>query len=53
MELKKKEKQSMNTLVLLGRGTKIPTGGDTETKFGEKTEEEAIQRPPYLGIYPI
>jgi hypothetical protein len=32
MKLKKKEDQSVDTLVLLRRGSKIPMGGDTETE---------------------
>jgi hypothetical protein len=32
MKLKKKEDQSMDTLVLLRRENKIPMGGDIETK---------------------
>ena len=53
MKLKKKEDQSVDTLALLRRGDKIFMGGDTETKCGTETEEKAIQRLPYLGIYPI
>jgi hypothetical protein len=30
----KKENHSVDISVLLGRGIKIPMGGDTETKFG-------------------
>ena len=30
MRLKKKEEQSIDTLILLRRGNKIPTGGNTE-----------------------
>jgi hypothetical protein len=43
MKLKKKEDQSVDTLVLLGRGNKILLGGDIETKFGAETEGKAIQ----------
>ena len=50
---KKKEEQSMDTLVLLRRGDKIPTEGDTETKCGAETEGKPIQRPPHLVIHPI
>jgi hypothetical protein len=53
MKLKKKENQNVDTLVLLGRGNKIPMGGDTETKYGAETEEEAIQRLSHLGTHPI
>ena len=53
MKLKKKEDQSVDTLVLLERGNKLPIGGDTETKCGAETEGKAIQRLPHLGIHPI
>jgi hypothetical protein len=53
MKLKKKEDQSVDTLVLLKRGIKIPMGGDTVTKCGAESEGKAIQRLPYLGIHPI
>jgi hypothetical protein len=53
MELKKKEDQSVDTLVLLRKGNKIPMEGVTETKFGAETEGMTIQRLPHLGIYPI
>ena len=48
----KKEEKSMDTLVLLRRGNKIPTG-DTETKCEAETEGKIIQRLPLLGIHPI
>jgi hypothetical protein len=38
MKLKKQENQSVDTLVLLRRGNKIPMGGDRETKCGAATE---------------
>jgi hypothetical protein len=53
MKLKKKEDQSMDTLILLRRGNKIPLEGVTETKFGAETEGMTIQRLPHLGIHPI
>ena len=53
MKLKKKDDQSVNALVLLRRGNKIPMGGVTETKCGAETEGNAIQRLPNLGIHPI
>jgi hypothetical protein len=53
MKLKKKEDQSMDTLVLLRRGTKYPMGEDTEIKFGADTEGKTIQRLSHLGIHPI
>jgi hypothetical protein len=43
MKLKKKEDQSIDMLVLLKRGNKIPTGGITETHCGAETEGNAIQ----------
>ena len=46
MKLKKKEEQSMDTLVLLRRGNKIPTEGDTETKCGAESEEKTIRDYP-------
>jgi hypothetical protein len=49
----KKEDHSVNTLVLLRRGIKIPMGGDTETKFGAETEGKAIQRLSHLRIHLI
>ena len=53
MKLKKKEDQSVDALVLLRRGNKVLKGGNMETKCGAETEERAIQRLSYLGIYPI
>jgi hypothetical protein len=53
MKLKKKEDQSMDTLILLRRGNKIPMEGVTETKFGAKTEGMIIQRLPHLRIHSI
>jgi hypothetical protein len=38
MKLKKKEDQSVDTLVLLRMGNRIPIEGTTETKFGAETE---------------
>jgi hypothetical protein len=52
MKLKKKENLSMDTLVLIRRGNKIPMGGDKETKCGAKTKGKTIQRLPHLGIHP-
>jgi hypothetical protein len=49
MKLKKKEDQSVDTLILLRRGNKIPMEGVTETKFGAETEGRTIQRLPHLG----
>jgi hypothetical protein len=53
MKLKKKEDQSVYTLMLLRKGNKIPMGGVTETKCGAGTEGITIQRLPHLGIHPI
>ena len=53
MKLKKKEVQSVDGLVLLRRGNKILTGGNTETKCGAETEGNAIQRLTHLRIHPI
>ena len=53
MRLKKKEDKSVDASVLLRRGNKILTGGNTETKHGAETEGKAIQRLPHLGIHPI
>jgi hypothetical protein len=44
MKLKKKEEQSVDTLILLRRGNKIPMGGVTETKCEAETKGKAIQR---------
>jgi hypothetical protein len=53
MKLKKKEDQSVDTLILLRRGNKIPMEGVTETKFGAQREGRTIQRLPHLEIHPI
>ena len=53
MKLKKKDDQSVDTLILLRRRNKILMEGVTETKFGAETEGMTIQRLPYLGIHPI
>jgi hypothetical protein len=53
MKLKKKEGQSVDTLILLRRGNKIPMEGVTEIKYGAETEGMTIQRLPHLGIHPI
>jgi hypothetical protein len=49
MKLKKKEDQSVDTLILLRRGNKILLEGVTETKCGAETEEMNIQRLPHLA----
>jgi hypothetical protein len=38
MKLKKKEDQSVDTLILLRRGNNIPMEGVTETKFRAETK---------------
>ena len=53
MKLKKKEDQSVDTLLLLRRGNKIPMGGDIETKCEAETEGKDIHRLPHIGIHPI
>jgi hypothetical protein len=53
MKLKRKEDQSVNPLVLLRRGIKIPMERVTETKCEAETEGMTIQRLPHLGIHPI
>ena len=53
MKLKKKEDQSVDTLILFRMGKKIRMGGVTETKFGAETEGMTIQKLLHLGIYPI
>jgi hypothetical protein len=53
VKLKKKEDQSMDTLLLLSMGIKIPMIGVTESKFGAEKEGEIIQRLPHPGVYPI
>ena len=51
MKLKNKEDQSVDTLVLLRRGNKIPMEG--VTKCGVETEGMTIQRLTHLEIHPI
>jgi hypothetical protein len=53
MKLKKKEDQSVDTLILLSRGNKMTMERVTETKFRAETEGMTIQRLPHLGIHPI
>ena len=50
---KKKEEQSINTLVLLRWRNKIATEGETETKCGPESEWKTIQRLQHLGILPL
>jgi hypothetical protein len=53
MKLKKKEDQSLDTLLLLRMRNKIPMEGVTETKFRAVTEGMTIQRLSHLGVHPI
>jgi hypothetical protein len=53
MKLKKKEDQSVDTLILLRMGNKIPMEGVTETKVSAEPEGMTIQRLPHLGIHII
>jgi hypothetical protein len=53
MKLKNKKDQSVDTLILLRRGNKIPVEGVTETKCETKTEGMTIQRLLHLGVHPI
>jgi hypothetical protein len=53
MKLKRKQDQSVDTLILLRMGNKIPMEEVTETNFRAETEGRTIQRLPYLGIHPI
>jgi hypothetical protein len=51
MKLKMKEDLSVDTLVLLKRGNKIPM--ERVTECGVETEGVTIQRLPHLEIHPI
>ena len=42
MKLKNKENQSVDALVLLRRGNKMPMGANTEIECGAETEGKAI-----------
>ena len=53
MKLKKKEDQSVDILVILGRWNKVTMGGNAKTKCRAETEGKAIQRLPYLVIHPM
>jgi hypothetical protein len=53
MKLKEKEDQSVDASVLLIRGNKMHTEGNSETKHGAETEGNVIQRLPHLGTHPI
>jgi hypothetical protein len=47
IKLKKKEDQSVDNLVLLRRGNKIPMGGDKEKKCGAETGHPETASPGY------
>jgi hypothetical protein len=53
MRLKKKEDQSVDTLILLRRGDKISMEEGTETRCGAETEGMTIERLLHLRIYSI
>jgi hypothetical protein len=53
IKLKKRDDQSVDTLILLRRGNKIIMEGVTETKCGAEPEGMAIQILPHLVIHPI
>ena len=50
-EAQEKEDHSVDTLVLLRKGNKIPM--ERVTKFRAETEGMTIQRLTHLGIHPI
>jgi hypothetical protein len=47
MKLKKKDDQSVDSLVLFGKGNKIPMEGVTETKCEAETKRMTTQRLPH------
>ena len=51
MKLKKRDDQSMDSLIFLSRGNKTPMEGVTETKCGVETEDMTIQKLTHLGIH--
>jgi hypothetical protein len=53
MKLKKKEDQSVDTLLLLRMGNKIPIEGVKETMLKDEIEVRTIQRLPHPGIHSI
>jgi hypothetical protein len=53
MKLMKEEDQSVDTLILLRRGNKIPMEEVTETKFGAETEGMTIQKLIHLRMHTI
>jgi hypothetical protein len=53
MKLKKREEQSVDTLLLSRIENKIPIERVSETKFKADMEGRTIQRLPHLGTHPI
>jgi hypothetical protein len=53
MNLKKMEDQSVDTLLLLRMGNKIPIEEGTDSKFGAESELRTIQSLPHPVIHPI
>ena len=53
MKLKKKEDNSMDTLIFLRREIKTNMWGDTNTKFAEEPGGKLIQWLPHQGLHPI
>jgi hypothetical protein len=49
-KLKKREDQSVDTLLLLRMGNRIPMEGVTETNFRAETEGKTIQRLHHSGL---
>ena len=52
MKLKKRDDQSMDSLIFLSRGNKTPMEGVTETKCVVETEGMTIQGLPHLVVQP-
>jgi hypothetical protein len=53
MKLRKNGDQGVDTLPLLGIGSKAPMEGAIETEFGAEMKGWTIYRLPYLEIHPI
>jgi hypothetical protein len=52
MNLKKKKGQSVGRAILLRRGNKIFTGGNTESKYGLELKETPSRDCPTWGCIP-
>jgi hypothetical protein len=52
MKLKKKDDQSVDILILLRIGNKIPMEGVTETKFRAETKDGPFRDCPTWGSIP-